>query len=80
MYLARYTRPDVLIPVTYLATKSANLTQGHYNKAIKILSYIIGTKTRTLLFSANANLELKLYADAAHMLHKDAKGRGEALA
>jgi hypothetical protein len=42
MYLARYTRPDVLMPVTYLATKSANPTQGHYNKAMKILSYVVG--------------------------------------
>jgi hypothetical protein len=80
MYLARYTRPDILMAVTYLATKSANPMQGHYNKAVKILSYVMGTKNRTLLFSAKANLELKIYADAAHMLHKDAKGHGGILA
>jgi hypothetical protein len=80
MYLARYTRPDVLMSVTYLATKSANPTQGHYNKAMKILSYVVSTKNRTLFFSARANLELKLYADAAHMLHKDAKGHGGIIA
>jgi hypothetical protein len=80
MYLARYTRPDILMPVTYLATKSADPMQGHYNKALKILSYVVGTKTRSLLFSAKANLELKIYADAAHMLHKDAKGHGGIIA
>jgi hypothetical protein len=80
MYLARYTRPDILMPVTYLATKSANPTQIHYNKGIKILSYVVGTKTRSLLFKSDATLNLKIYADAAHMLHKDAKGHGGIIA
>jgi hypothetical protein len=76
MYLARFTRPDVLMAVTFLATKSSNPTQGDYNKAMKVLSYVAGTKNRTLLFKAKADLTLKLYADAAHMLHKDTKGHG----
>ena len=74
MYLARFTRPDILMPVTYLATKSAHPTQGDYNKAIKVLSYVIGTKNKTLHFKSNAKLILRIYADAAHMLHKDTKG------
>jgi hypothetical protein len=76
MYLARFTRPDVLMPVTYLATKSAAPKQSDYNKGIRILAYIVGTKDRTLLFAAKANLTLLIYADAAHMLHKDTKGHG----
>jgi hypothetical protein len=80
MYLARYTRPDILMPVTYLATKSANPKQGHYNKGIKILSYVLGTKARRLFFPSNIKPTLKIYADAAHMLHKDAKGHGGIIA
>jgi hypothetical protein len=76
MYLARFTRPDILMPVTYLATKSAQPTQGDYNKAMKVLCYVIGTKTKTLYFKAKATLTLGIYADAAHMLHKDTKGHG----
>jgi hypothetical protein len=76
MYLARFTRPDILMPVTYLATKSANPMQGDYNKGIRILSYVAGTKSRTLFFKANAELTLEIFADASHMLHKDAKGHG----
>jgi hypothetical protein len=62
--------------VTYLATKSASPCQGDYNKAKKVLSYVLGTKNRTLLFKAKTQLTLKIYADAAHMLHKDTKGHG----
>jgi Reverse transcriptase (RNA-dependent DNA polymerase) len=76
MYLARFTRPDILMTVTYLATKSSKPTQGDYNKAIKVLSFVSGTKNRTLFFKAKSDLILKLYADAAHMLHKDTKGHG----
>jgi hypothetical protein len=76
MYLARFTRPDILMPVTYLATKSAQPTQGDYNKAMKVLCYVIGTKTKTLYFKAKATLTLGIYANAAHMLHKDTKGHG----
>jgi hypothetical protein len=76
MYLARFTRPDILMPVTYLATKSANPMQSDYNKGIRILSYLAGTKKRTLFFKANSKLTLEIYADAAHMIHKDAKGHG----
>jgi hypothetical protein len=76
MYLARFTRPDVLMPVTYLATKSASPSQEDYNKGMKILAYIIGTKHKRLHFKSNARLTLNIFADAAHMLHKDTKGHG----
>jgi hypothetical protein len=76
MYLARFTRPDVLMPVTFLATKSAAPTQGDYNKGMRILNYLAGTKKRTLFFKANVPLTLAIFADAAHMVHRDAKGHG----
>jgi hypothetical protein len=76
MYLARFTRPDILMPVTYLATKSASPTLSDYKKALRILAYTATTKSRALNFKSNADLTLKIYADAAHMLHKDGKGHG----
>jgi hypothetical protein len=76
MYLARFTRPDILMPVTFLATKSANPMQSDFNKAIKILSYVKGTKNKVLFFKANVRPNLEIFADAAHMVHKDAKGHG----
>jgi hypothetical protein len=70
MYLARFTRPDVLMPVTFLATKSANPMQSDDNKGMKILSYLMGTKIRTLFFKASAKLTLEIFADAAHMIQR----------
>jgi len=76
MFLARFTRADVLMPVTFLATKSADPRQKDYNKAMKILNYVVATKSRHLTFRSNVDLRLAAYSDASHMLHADAKGHG----
>jgi hypothetical protein len=77
MFLARFTRADILMPTTFLATKSANPTQKDYNKAMKIMNYVVNTRTRHLIFKSDAsNLKLTVFTDASHMLHFDAKGHG----
>jgi hypothetical protein len=76
MFLARFTRPDILMPVTYLATKSANPRQKDLNKGSRILNYVVKTKSRHILFNSNSRLELQVFTDASHMLHVDAKGHG----
>jgi hypothetical protein len=80
MFLARFTRPDILMPTTFLATKSADPKQKDYHKLMKILAYAMATRLKHLLFSSNSDLTLQIYADAAHMLHKDSKGHGGILA
>jgi hypothetical protein len=73
MYLARISRPDVLFPVTYLATKSAKSTVGHLSQVKRILRYLKGTMNQALRFAGTA-LDLCLYADASHGLYADGKG------
>jgi len=76
MFLARFTRIDILMPVTFLATKSADPKQKDYHKGMRILNYVVNTRTRHLWFKSDAKLELKVFTDASHMLHSDAKGHG----
>ena len=64
------------MPVTYLATKSADPRQKDYNKAIKILNYVVFTKSRHLKFRSNSDLQFVAYSDASYILHLDAKGHG----
>jgi hypothetical protein len=56
MFLARFTRADILMPVTFLATKSADPRQKDYNKAMKILNYVMSTKSRKFRFRCDADL------------------------
>jgi len=76
MYLARYTRPDILMPVTFLATKSAAPTAEYYNDALKIVAYVSNTKHMCMLFSSKASMIPSIFADSSHLLHEDARGHG----
>ncbi len=73
MYLARLTRPDILMSVAYLATKSQNPDISDYKNICQVLRYISATKTMALNFQ-RSTLEVKLAADASHILHHDGRG------
>jgi hypothetical protein len=80
MYLARFTRPDLLFPVTFMATKSASPKASHYHKLIRILGYAMATRHQGINFQSDQPLTLQFFADAAHMIHQDSKGHGGIIA
>jgi hypothetical protein len=73
MYLARYTRPDILFPVTYLATKCDSPTLYDMNAAYNIIQYLRNTGNYAYQFSGS-EIKLSVYIDASHGLHADMKG------
>eukprot|EP01042_Synura_sphagnicola_P002934 gene2934-3594_t len=73
MYLARISRPDILFPVTYLATKSSRPTISSFNKLKRILRYLAGTLTKAIILKGS-DLTLTVYADASYGLHPDGRG------
>jgi hypothetical protein len=76
MYLARHTRPDILMPTTYLATKSASPTVEFYSDILHIIAYVSNTQHYSLQFSKSASMIPTIYADSSHLLHQDARGHG----
>ena len=52
MFLARFARIDILMPVPFLATKSADPKQKDYHKGMRILSCVVNTRTRHLWFKS----------------------------
>lgn len=74
MYLARLTRPDMLMTTTYLATKCQSPTVTHYNHVRWLLRYLKGTRDLGLRYKAGIELKLKMSCDASHSLHADGKG------
>jgi hypothetical protein len=77
MYLARYTRPDILFMTTYLCSKSKEPNELHYKMACRVLKYIQDTPNYAVRFTRNVKncLELKIYADAGHATYIDGKGQ-----
>jgi len=72
MYLAKRTRPDILMPISYLATKSHGATVNDFNKLFRVLKYINGTKELGLNLSPTS-LELNCFIDASFAIHADAR-------
>jgi hypothetical protein len=76
MFAARFTRPDILLPVTVLATRNCNPTQHDYSEAIKIVKYLAKDPTVGLVFDGTVPLEPSISADSSHAIHSDGYGQG----
>jgi hypothetical protein len=74
MYPARLTRPDILAPVTILATRSENPTIADFSKLLRILAYLSENVDVGLIYDGKIPLDPKIYADASHGVHPDARG------
>ena len=74
MYLAKLTRPDILMPVSFLATRSQNPSVKSHQDLRQVMRYVNATRTAGLLFETSAAMTMTLYADASHLTHSDGRG------
>lgn len=72
MYVARLTRPDILLPVTYLASRSHTPKMGDVIKIGRVLRYLKGTLHRPLIIKCK-QLTLHCHCDASYGTHSDGK-------
>ena len=64
MYLARLSRPDVLLATAYLATKAQHPTEGDHRAALRIVSYLNQTINHGIKIKCT-ELKFHLHCDAA---------------
>jgi len=77
MYVARYTRADILFAVTYLATKTKDPRRTHYEAACRILRYLHSSPKYVIKYDGGKALTaVQIFADASHNIHADGKGHG----
>jgi hypothetical protein len=74
MYSARLTRPDILMPVTALATCSANPTEANMDSLHRVVRYLADTADYCLEFDGTVPVKPAIYADVCHNVYPDAKG------
>ena len=70
MYIARLTRPDILLSISYLATKSQQPTDADYKNALRVLSYLKETSTYGIKIHCQ-ELRFHLHCDASWASHHD---------
>ena len=75
MYAARFTRPDINMAVSYLATRSHSATVDDLGKLLHILKYIAGTINDGLQFRSDIPFRPVISADASHHIHTSGHGQ-----
>jgi hypothetical protein len=75
MYLARFTRPDILFAVTELCTHCTNPLGNDLSRAKQVLRYLRRSPDLKVTY-LRGPIDLKAYVDASHATHSDGKGHG----
>ena len=75
LYLAKRTRPDILLPVQFLATRVSAPTDYDQRKLIRVLKYLNGTVDLGIMLSGSTSPEVRAYIDASYGVHHDAKSQ-----
>ena len=73
MYLALRARPDILLALSFLATRCKGCTVDDEAKLDTILRYLNGTTQLKLTLNPKS-MDILTYADASYNVHADAKG------
>jgi hypothetical protein len=72
-YLAQFTRPDILYPMSVVAQSCSKPTKYDLTLCQKILRYIASTPDNGITFS-KGEVKLVSFCDASHQCYNDAKG------
>jgi Reverse transcriptase (RNA-dependent DNA polymerase) len=75
MFGARLSRPDILLALSYLATKCQNPVQSDLDKVIRVFGYIKGTLDLKLVLKPKGH-DVALFTDASFGVHTDGKSHG----
>jgi hypothetical protein len=73
LYLAKRTRPDILLPTNFLCTRVLRPTVQDWKKLMRIYKYLLGTKNLCIYLQADDDNCVKGYYDASYGVHSDMK-------
>ena len=74
MFVAVRCRPDALFATTILAARCKKPTVEDYNRLLKIVRYLHGSKNQSLIFRSDTPFNPRMFIDASFQTHRDAKG------
>jgi len=76
LYVAKRTRPDILLGVTYLSRKCMKATTGDWKKLQRILLYLAWHPSLKIYIHEQNSDEMKfeIHCDASHLTHDDCRG------
>jgi hypothetical protein len=78
MYLAKRSRPDLLMATVFAATKSSEPRRRDEMKLMKVFNYINATRALMMVFTVT-ELQIYAFADASYAVHGDGKSHSGAI-
>lgn len=75
LYLAKRTRPDILLTVSDLASRVTVANQDDMGKLNRMLRYLNGHKQMSLHFRGDGDMTLRAYIDASFAIHSNGTSR-----
>jgi hypothetical protein len=75
LYIAKRTRPDLLLSVSFLSTRVNSPDIDDWSKLNRLLKYINGTKSLGIILSPEPDGQtmLRAFIDASYGVHRDGK-------
>ena len=73
LYLAKRTRPDILLPVSYLTTRVTEPTEVDWTKLERVIKYLNGTQGLGIRLAPGTPTVIQAYCDASYGTHADGK-------
>ena len=73
LYMCKRTRPDMLLTVNFLTTRISSPDIDDWNKLMRLLKYLNGTKEFGIALEVDNYIEVKGYIDASYGIHPDRK-------
>jgi hypothetical protein len=71
LYLAKRTRPDILLPINFLTTRVLNPTEDDQRKIRRVHRYLAGTSEMALTLGIGDEYTFAAYIDASYAVHDD---------
>ena len=73
LFLCKRARPDIQQPIAILATRVKGPNESDWNKLVRMMKYLNGTRNERVTLSADSLHVIKWYVDASFAVHPDFK-------
>jgi hypothetical protein len=79
LFLSKRARPDIQQAISVLCMRVRDLNQAEWEKLMRLMKYLNGTKEENLTLSADILRVVKWYLDASFAVHPDFKSHTSAM-
>jgi len=73
LYIAKRARPDILLAVIFLTTRVKFPDLDDQKKLLRVICYLKQSRDLVLTLGADEIEQIRIYIDASHAVHEDAK-------